>query len=101
VHVEVSDNGDSTYIFHMHSSSVFGSFDFNLRGYLAAAGFPTAAFVQSGHVGADGAIGSQWWDAAPQSGWGDHVPFAITPGAPAAVLGQKRQLGGPGVLAKS
>ncbi len=30
-------------------------------------------------VGADGAIGSTWWDAAPQSGWGDHQPFPITP----------------------
>ncbi|MFI6959779.1 hypothetical protein ACIBJI_40740 [Nocardia sp. NPDC050408] len=50
VHVEVSDNGDYYVKFHTHSSSVFGDFDFNLRAYLTAPGFPTMAFVQSGHV---------------------------------------------------
>jgi hypothetical protein len=41
VHVEASDNGDYYVHFHMHSSSIFGSFDFNLRAYLSASGFPT------------------------------------------------------------
>jgi hypothetical protein len=27
----------------------------------------------------DGAIGSQWWDAARGQSWGDHSPFPITP----------------------
>jgi hypothetical protein len=26
----------------------------------------------------DGAIGTQWWDAAPDQGW-NHLPFAVTP----------------------
>jgi hypothetical protein len=50
VHVEVSNNGDFYVKFHMHSSSMFGNFDFNLRAYLTAPGFPTMAFIQSGHV---------------------------------------------------
>lgn len=50
VHVEVSDNGSYYVKFHMHSSSVLGSFDFNLRAYLSAPGFATMAFIQSGHV---------------------------------------------------
>ncbi|HEX6526031.1 MAG TPA: hypothetical protein VF070_39365 [Streptosporangiaceae bacterium] len=43
-------------------------------------------------VGADGAIGTQWWDAAAGQGWGDHAPFAITPpgaahpGSPVSVV---------------
>lgn len=27
----------------------------------------------------DGAIGTHWWNAAPDSGWDDHVPFTIAP----------------------
>ncbi|MBF6346873.1 hypothetical protein IU409_25660 [Nocardia cyriacigeorgica] len=50
VHVEVSDNGDFFVKFHMHSSSILGNFDFNLRAYLTAPGFPTMAFIKSGHV---------------------------------------------------
>lgn len=50
VHLEVSDNGDFYVKFHMHSSSMFGNFDYNLRAYLTAPGFPTMAFIQSGHV---------------------------------------------------
>ncbi|MFO1128069.1 MAG: hypothetical protein U1E66_06520 [Rhodospirillales bacterium] len=50
VHVEVSDDGDYYVHFHMRSSSIVGNFDFNLRAYLTAPGFPTMAFVQSGHV---------------------------------------------------
>jgi hypothetical protein len=50
VHLEVSDNGDYYVKFHMHSSSIAGNFDFNLRAYLTAPGFPTMAFVHSGHV---------------------------------------------------
>lgn len=50
VHVEVSDNGDYFVRFHTHSSSILGNFDFNLRAYLTAPGFPTMAFIQSGHV---------------------------------------------------
>lgn len=50
VDVEVSDNGDYHVKFHMHSSSVLGNFDFNLRAYLTAPGFPMMAFIKSGHV---------------------------------------------------
>ncbi|MFV8050930.1 hypothetical protein [Mycobacterium sp. 48b] len=50
VDVEVSDNGDYHVKFHMHSSSILGDFDFNLRAYLTAPGFPTMAFIKSGHV---------------------------------------------------
>jgi hypothetical protein len=50
VHVEVSDDGSYLVKFHMHSSSLLGNFDFNLRAYLTAPGFATIAFIQSGHV---------------------------------------------------
>ena len=50
IDVDVQDNGDYRVHFHMHSSSVPGSFDFNLRAYLSAPGFPVMAFVHSGHV---------------------------------------------------
>ena len=50
VDVDVSDNGDYHVKFHMHSSSILGDFDFNLRAYLTAPGFPTMAFIKSGHV---------------------------------------------------
>jgi hypothetical protein len=50
VHLEVSDDGSYKVKFHMHSSSVLGSFDFNVRAYLSAPGCPTMAFIQSGHV---------------------------------------------------
>ena len=50
VHVEASENGAYYVKFHMHSSSIFGDFDFNLRAYLTAQGFPSMAFVHSGHV---------------------------------------------------
>ena len=50
VDVEVSDNGDYHVKFHMHSSSLLGNFDFNLRAYLTAPGFPMMAFIKSGHV---------------------------------------------------
>jgi hypothetical protein len=30
-------------------------------------------------IGPDGAVASQWWDAAPGCGWGDHAPFPVTP----------------------
>src|SRR5262249_2109831 len=43
-------NGDYTVTFHMHSSSDFGNFDFDLRGYLSAPGTPTFFFHHSGHV---------------------------------------------------
>ena len=50
VDVEVSDNGDYHVKFHMHCSSLLGNFDFNLRAYLTAPGFPMMAFIKSGHV---------------------------------------------------
>ncbi|MFD3458858.1 hypothetical protein ACFWVM_04040 [Nocardia fluminea] len=50
VRVEVSDNGDYYVKFHTFSSSALGDFDFNLRAYLTAPGFPTMAFIRSGHV---------------------------------------------------
>jgi len=30
-------------------------------------------------IGPDATIGSNWWDAAPGCGWGDHQPFAVAP----------------------
>ncbi len=39
----------------------------------------TAEHLDVFWVGPDGAVASQWWDAAPGSGWGDHQPFPITP----------------------
>jgi hypothetical protein len=50
IDVDVQDSGDYQVHFHMHSKSILGSFDFNLRAYLGAPGFPTMAFVHSGHV---------------------------------------------------
>ena len=50
VHLDASETGDYHVKFHMHSSGVFGDFDFNLRAYLTAPGFPTMVFVHNGHV---------------------------------------------------
>jgi hypothetical protein len=50
VHLDVYSTGDYHVKFHMHSSSIAGSFDFNLRAYLSAPNFPTMAFLHNGHV---------------------------------------------------
>lgn len=50
VDVDVWSDGRYRVKFHMHSSSVFGDFDFDLRAYLSAPGFPTMVFLHSGHV---------------------------------------------------
>lgn len=50
IHLEIHGNGDYRITFHMHSSSVLGDFDFDLRGYLSAPGCPTFFFHHSGHV---------------------------------------------------
>ena len=50
VHVDVRDNRTCDVKFHMHSSSMLGSFDYTLRAYLTAPGFPVLAFIHSGHV---------------------------------------------------
>jgi hypothetical protein len=52
VGVDVHDNGDYHVRFEMHSSSLLAPFDFNVRAYLTAPGFPTLAFVRIGHVDA-------------------------------------------------
>lgn len=51
VAIDVHDDGNYEAHFRMHSSSIFGSFDFNVRAYVSAPGFPTMAFLHSGHVG--------------------------------------------------
>jgi hypothetical protein len=57
VTVDVQDNGDWHAHFEMHSSSALGDFDFGLRAYLRAPGFPVMSFVHSGHVsGVDSAV---------------------------------------------
>lgn len=38
-------------------------------------------------IGADNAIASTWWDAAPHCNWGDHQPFPVTPPGAAGDLG--------------
>lgn len=53
VSVDVQDSGDYQVHFEMHSSSIFTGFDYGVRAYLTAPGFPTLAFVRSGHVDAD------------------------------------------------
>jgi hypothetical protein len=50
VDVSVSDNGDYSVHFHMHCSSSLASFDFAVRAYLSAPGFPTMAFLHTGSV---------------------------------------------------
>jgi hypothetical protein len=50
VDVDVWSDGRYKVKFHMHSSSIFGDFDFNLRAYLSAPGFPTLMFLHSGNV---------------------------------------------------
>ncbi|MCO5225846.1 MAG: hypothetical protein M9953_10955, partial [Thermomicrobiales bacterium] len=50
VDVDVWPDGNYYVKFHMHSSSVFGDFDYALRAYLTAPGFPTLVFVHSGNV---------------------------------------------------
>ena len=54
------------------------------RGAGAASGRVAAVGRTPNHldvfwVGADGAIGSTWFDLAPGCAWGDHSPFPITP----------------------
>lgn len=57
VTLDVWDSGDWFARFEMHSSSGAGDFDFALRAYLRAPGFPVLSFVHSGHVsGVDSAV---------------------------------------------
>jgi hypothetical protein len=61
VYVELYKDGRTYVKFHMHSSSIFGDFDFNLRAYVTAAGSPAFAFLHSGHVsGVDNADYEEW-----------------------------------------
>ena len=62
VHLEIHRSGDYSIEFHMHSSSIFGSFDFQLRAYLNAPDSPALFFLHSGHV--SGVDDSNW----PESG---------------------------------
>ena len=61
VSVELYKDGRTHVKFHMHSSSVFGRFDFNLRAYVTADGSPAFVFLHSGHVsGVDSADYEEW-----------------------------------------
>jgi hypothetical protein len=61
VYCEIYKDGRTYVKFHMHSSSIFGSFDFNLRAYITAPGSPAFAFLHSGHVsGVDNADYEEW-----------------------------------------
>jgi hypothetical protein len=50
VAVDVRPDGSYHVKFHMHSSSIFGDFDYAIRAYLSAPGFPTLMFLHSGSV---------------------------------------------------
>ena len=50
IDLEIHGNGDYKITFQMHSSSVLGNFDFDLRAYLTAPGCPVFFFHHSGHV---------------------------------------------------
>jgi hypothetical protein len=50
VDITISDNGDWRAHFSMHSSSIFGNFDFTVRAFVGALDSPIIAFVASGHV---------------------------------------------------
>jgi hypothetical protein len=50
VDLQVQSNGNYNITFHMHSSSIFGNFDFDLRAYLNVPNGPTFFFHHSGHV---------------------------------------------------
>jgi len=50
VDLHMQSNGNYQVVFHMHSSSIAGNFDFELRAYLSASNCPTFFFHHSGHV---------------------------------------------------
>ena len=50
VAVDVWQDGHYHVKFHMHCSSIFGDFDYGLRAYLSAPGFPTLMFLHNGNV---------------------------------------------------
>jgi hypothetical protein len=50
VDLQVQSNGNYQIMFHMHSSSIAGNFDFDLRAYLNVPNGPTFFFHHSGHV---------------------------------------------------
>lgn len=50
VDLHLQSNGNYQVVFHMHSSSIAGNFDFELRAYLSASNCPTFFFHHSGHV---------------------------------------------------
>ncbi len=50
VDLHLQSNGNYKVMFHMHSSSIAGNFDFELRAYLSASNCPTFFFHHSGHV---------------------------------------------------
>ncbi len=50
VDLQVQSNGNYQITFHMHSSSVLGNFDFDLRAYLNVPNGPAFFFHHSGHV---------------------------------------------------
>lgn len=50
VNLDIWPDGRYHIKFHMHSSSIFGDFDYMLRAYLTAPDFPTLFLLHSGHV---------------------------------------------------
>ena len=50
VDLHMQSNGNYQIMFHMHSSSIAGNFDFDLRAYLSASNCPAFFFHHSGHV---------------------------------------------------
>ncbi len=50
VHLDVDESGGYHVKFHMHSSSVLGDFDFQIRAYLQAPDCPVIFFYHEGHV---------------------------------------------------
>ena len=50
IELQVQSNGEFHIKFHMHSSSIFGDFDYDLRVYLTAPNCPTFFFHHRGHV---------------------------------------------------
>ncbi|MFO1128068.1 MAG: hypothetical protein U1E66_06515 [Rhodospirillales bacterium] len=74
------ENGYYRYIWENILASVPSSFaPGNLRASPSSVVARTPNNLDVFWVGPDGAIATQWWDAAPGADWGDHGPFAITP----------------------
>lgn len=61
VHVDLYPDGRTYVKFHLHTSSVFADYDFNVRAYVSAPGCPTIAFLHSGNIsGVDDNDHEEW-----------------------------------------